>query len=378
MTHVAASRSRLGMVGRSVALIGEAWRIAWSQPVPTLITGAIVAGTCAVILSTTGQTVQAEQQVLAQIDAAGTRSIVIQDTQGTAGITPAAVDRIARLSGVEWVIGLGPAFDVRPAAVPGGRPAAVRRLYGTLPTVVVTSHWDQTPGTLVVGRDAQHHLALQHPVGGVAADPGDTYAIVGWLRADEPLAFLNRSLLAPPDPDPDAEVRTIHLAAATPQAVAAVADASLAVLNPQDPASVGVQTSENLAQIRAAVQGQLGRYGRSLVTLVLGAGLTLTALTLYSSITARRRDFGRRRALGASRPHIVAIVTLQVLTTALPAAAIGTIATVIIILQTTGQAPTTAFTIAIPTLATLTATAAAIPPALVAAYRDPVSILRIP
>jgi putative ABC transport system permease protein len=242
----------------------------------------------------------------------------------------------------------------------------------------VTSDWDQTPGTLLVGRDAQHHLALQHPVGGVAADTGDTYAVVGWLRADEPLAFLNRSLLAPPDPDADAEVRTIHLAAVTPQAVAAVADASLAVLDPQDPTAVGVQTSENLAQIRAAVQGQLGRYGRSVVTLVLAAGLGLTALTLYSSITARRRDFGRRRALGASRPHIVALVTLQVLTTAVPAAAIGTIATVIIIHQTTGQAPATAFTVAIPTLAALTATAAAIPPALVAAYRDPVRILRIP
>jgi putative ABC transport system permease protein len=378
MTHVEPSRSRLGMVGQSVALIGEAWRIAWSQPVPTLITGAIVAGTCAVILATTGQTVQAEQQVLAQIDAAGTRSIVIQDTQGSAGITAAAVDRIARLSGVEWVIGLGPAFDVRPAAVPGGRPAAVRRLYGTLPAVVLTSHWDQAPGTLLVGRDAQDHLVLQHPVGGVTADAGDAYAIVGWLRADEPLAFLNRSLLAPPDPDPGAEVRTIHLAAVTPQAVAAVADASLAVLNPQDPTSVGVQTSENLAQIRAAVQGQLGRYGRSLVTLVLAAGLSLTALTLYSSITARRRDFGRRRALGASRPHIVALVTLQTFTTAVLAAAIGTIATVIIILQTTGQAPDAAFTVAIPTLAALTATAAAIPPALVAAYRDPVRILRIP
>lgn len=374
MTHVAPSRSRLGAVGRSVALISEAWRIAWSQPVPTLITGAIVAGTCAVILSTTGQTVQAEQQVLAQIDAAGTRSIVIQDTQGSAGITAAAVDRIARLSGVEWVIGLGPAFDVRAAAVPGGRRAAVRRLYGTLPTVVDTSRWDQNPGTLVVGRDAQDHLGLQHPVGGVTADTGDTYAVVGWLRADEPLTFLNRSLLAPSDPDPDAEVSTIHLAAVTPQAVAAVADAALAVLNPQDPSSVGIETSENLAQIRAAVQGQLGRYGRSVVTLVLAAGLTLTALTLYSSITARRRDFGRRRALGASRPHIVALVTLQVLTTAIPAAAVGTVATIIITRQTAALA----FTVAIPTLAILSATAAAIPPALVAAYRDPVRILRIP
>lgn len=366
-------------VGRALGFVAEAWRIAWSQPVSTLVTGAIVAGTCAVILSTTGQTVQAERRVLAQIDAAGTRSVVISDTQGTAGFTAAAVNRISRVSGVEWVIGLGPAFDVRSAAVAGGRPAAARRVYGALPDIVETGNWHQTPGTLLVGPDAQSVLVLQHPAAGVAATTtGDAYAIVGGHRAGEPLAFLNRSLLAPPDPDPAAEVRAIHLLVATPEAVAPVTAAALAVLDPRDPTSVGVETSQTLAEIRAAVQGQLGRFGRNLVTLVLSAGLALTALTLYGTVTTRRRDFGRRRALGASRAHIVALVTLQTLTTALPSAAVGTLVTLVVIYRVTGQPPDPAFSIAIPTLATLTATAAAIPPALVAAYRDPVRILRIP
>jgi putative ABC transport system permease protein len=85
--------------------------------VASTITVIIVAAVCGVILSTTGQTIQAEQAVLARIDDAGTRSIVVSDTEGRAQITPDAVTRIAGLSGVEWVIGLGPATRRRGPAL---------------------------------------------------------------------------------------------------------------------------------------------------------------------------------------------------------------------------------------------------------------------
>ncbi len=96
--------------------------MASSQPVSSVVTGLIVGAVCGVILSTTGQTVQAEQQVLSRIDEAGTRSVTITDTNGAAGIRPDAVSRISRISGVEWVIGLGPAQDVRAAGIPAGNP----------------------------------------------------------------------------------------------------------------------------------------------------------------------------------------------------------------------------------------------------------------
>src|SRR5665811_1734410 len=89
-----------------IALIGEAFRVSVSQPVASTMIGLIVAVVCGVILSTTGQTVQAEEQVLARIDDAGTSSIVITDEQGTAEMSATAVERIAGLSHVEWVLGL--------------------------------------------------------------------------------------------------------------------------------------------------------------------------------------------------------------------------------------------------------------------------------
>jgi len=353
--------------------------MAVARPVSSVITGLIVAGVCGVILSTTGQSVQAERQVLGRIDEAGTRSVVVTDTKGSAGIRPAAVDRISRLSGVEWVVGFGPATDVHAAGIPGGNPAAVRAVYGTLPPEVVTSGWDMTVGTVLVGPDAQTTLGLDIPAGGVATRDGTDYAVVGWFEAADPLGFLNRSLLATPDPDAvDPVLRTIQVLVDRPEDVAPVADAIYGLLDAQDPTSVGIQTSETLAQIRQAVQGELGRYSRRLVTLILAVGLVLVGLNVYGSITTARRDYGRRRALGASRPDIITLVTIQTLTIGLAGAIVGSLVGGTIIWRLTATAPDAGFTVAVAVLAVLAAGIAAIPPAMVAAWRDPVSILRVP
>ncbi len=357
-------------------LAGEAVRSAGAQPVSSVVTGLIVAGVCAAILSTTGQTVQAEQQVLSRIDAAGTRSIVISDTQGSAGMTADAIERIGRLSGVEWVIGLGPATDVRAAGNPGGNPAAIRIVHGALPAQVTTTGLPIEPGKALVGPDAQTTLGLELPIGGATSEDGGV-AIVGSFRADDPLDFLNRSLITGPGPD-DTNLRSIHILVATPDQVAQVTDAAVGLIAAQDPTSVGVETSETLAQIRAAVQGELGRYGRQLITLVLAAGLILTGLNVYGTVTNRRRDFGRRRALGASRSTIVTLIATQTALVAATGAIIGSAVTAAIVQRLTSNPPDLRFTSAIIILATIIATLAAIPPALVAAYRDPVRVLRVP
>jgi putative ABC transport system permease protein len=204
-------------------------------------------------------------------------------------------------------------------------------------------------------------------------------AVVGWFDASDPLSFLDRSLLEAADPaDPDPVLRSIHVLADRPEQVAAVAEAVMAVLDPLDPASVGVETSEALAQIRAAVQGELGTFGRRLVLMVLGAGLVLVGLNMYGTVTTRRRDFGRRRALGASRGAIVALVTFQTAITGIVGAAAGTLIGGGVVWRLTGDPPDLQFAFAVATLAVLATIAAALPPAAVAANRDPVKILRVP
>lgn len=366
-------------MSRPGQLLVEAGRMASSQPVTSAVTGLIVGAVCGVILSTTGQTVQAEQQVLSRIDEAGTRSVTITDTNGAAGIHPDAVDRISRMSGVEWVIGLGPAQDARAAGIPAGNPAAVRAIYGDLPDVITSDQWGHDPGTVLVGPDAQLTLGLSVPAGGVTTGDGADLAVVGGFTAGDPLGFLNRSALMAADPaELKPVVRSIHILTTAPEAVSKVAQASMAMLDADDTTSIGVQTSETLVRIRAAVQGELGEYGRQLVSLVLAVGLTLVALNLYGSVTVRRRDFGRRRALGASRATIIILIATQTVFVAFLGASLGTLIGSGLVWRWTDTPPDLPFSIAIATLAILAAAFAAIPPAVIAAYRDPVRVLRVP
>lgn len=363
---------------RPLALPGEAARVARSQPVGSLLTLLIVATVCGVILTTTGRTVQAESQVLARIDEAGTRSITLVDTQGDARIHPDSIARIAALSGVEWVIGLGFATDITNQAIPGGTPTPLRTIHGHLPPIFDLDAGDWTTGTVVVGPLAQASLGLEHPVGGVDAAT-TAMAVVGRFTAGEPLEFLARTALTPPDPtDPDPRIRSVHILVTEPRNVGTIADAARSVLAADAPGAVSIETSEAFAQIRAAVAGELGRFGRDLVTLILAVGLVLVGLTVYGTITTRRRDFGRRRALGASRSDIVALVTLHTGLVATLGAVVGSAVGTWLVVTWTGAPPDWPFTTAVATIAILVALVAALPPALVAATRDPVRILRVP
>jgi len=358
-------------------LVAEAVRMARAAPLTTAVTALIVAAAVGVIVSTTGQTVAIERDVLGRIDQAGTRTIVIEDTSGSSGIPPGAVARISGLSGVEWAVGFGIASDVRVAGLDGAAPVPIRGLFGAVPPLVVTSPWSAAPGTALAGIEALRALGLATAAGSVQPVAGNALplGVVGWLDAAPPLDFLDRALLTPADPD-EIVVRIIVLARSADE-VAALATAVRGVLDAADPSGVSVQTSAALVEVRHAVRGELGSWGRNLVSLVLGAGLVLTGLNVFGAVTTRRRDFGRRRALGASRADIVALVTVQTLVTAVIGAVIGAVAGSVVVAGVLGIAPEPEFGVAVGVLAILATAVAAVPPALVAAYRDPVRILRV-
>ncbi len=369
------SDTRMG----TFSVISEAWRVAVSTPVASAMLLVVVAAVVGLILATTGQTVRAEQDVLARIDEAGTRLIVASDTDGNAGIPPDAVTRVGALSQVEWVFGVGFARDGRNSAIgEGGMPAAVRTMWGVLPDVIDVNGRQLEPDEALAGTIAADTLGLALPVGGI--DTGDTQiAVVGGFTARDPLQGLNTSLLAAPTPDTtDEQVRTIYVLAATPDDVAALADTVPTVLGADDPFAVSLETSETLADVRAAVAGELGRFSRSLIAAVLAAGLVLITLIVYASVTARRQDFGRRRALGARRGTITGLVLAQTVLVTAVGVAIGTGIGAALTIRWTTEPPDTEFIAAIAVLALLATGIAATPPALVAAWRDPVHVLRVP
>jgi len=362
------------------ALVSEAVRIAASLRVVTSMTLAIVATCSLLVVGAIGQTVRAEQDVLGRIDEAGTRTIVVTDERGVAGLTGDTVRQIGRLSEVEWVVGLGFALDGRNVALPyaDATPVSVRTVWGELPPEISIVGRRPRAGEAIVGPNAAASLGLAQGAGAVEVGQR-TIPVVAGFQACDALADHNPSVLVMPvESDTSASVRSIRVLARFPGAVAPLAAAILDVLGPDSAGKVSLQTSSALADVRSAVGGELGQYSRRLVLAAFGAGLVLVALVTYAAITQRRQDFGRRRALGATRTDIVAMVAIQSALTGGLGAGVGLALGSLIVLRMTGGPPDAAFLGAVMVLATYASVLAAIPPALAAALRDPVRVLRVP
>jgi putative ABC transport system permease protein len=359
-------------------LVSEAARIAVSSPVTSGVVLLIVAGVCGIILATTGQTVRAEDDVLARIDEAGTRLIVAIDDHGNAGVHTEAVQRVAGLSGIEWVIGLGFAQDGRSSQLgQAGTPTPVRSIWGDVPSIIDVNGRLPLTGEGIVGTDGARALGLSLGVGGVDLDDMQI-AIVGSFEAKDPLQGLNHGVLTRADTNESVTLRSIYILVQEPEDVEAMTAAVATVLGADDPTAVRFQTSATLAEVRAAVAGELGRYGRVLILGALASGLLLITIVIYGSVTLRRQDFGRRRALGAHRSSIVGLVATQYAVVATIGLTIGITVGTLLVDRWTGAPPNPRFVIAVALLTLITTLAASLPPALVAAYRDPVRALRVP
>ena len=160
--------------------------------------------------------------------------------------------------------------------------------------------------------------------------------------------------------------------------VADVAHALTASVQSEDPKKVTIERPQGLNELRAAVAGELRKGAQELLVLVLGVGLALVSITMYGAIAARKRDFGRRRALGASRSSIVVLVLIQAGVAGAIGAITGCAAGLVLMAQTSGLTPGIGFLFGVVGLALVTAAIGALPPALSAALADPVRIVRVP
>jgi len=207
---------------------------------------------------------------------------------------------------------------------------------------------------------------------------GRELAVVGTFETDTPLRFLQQRMLRSPGPSPSTEeVQAVYFGVEDASNIPSVVAGALMALAPDRSTSITVETAEALVAVRAAVRGELEVFSRQLVTLVLGIGLVLVALNLYGTVTSHRRDFGRRRALGASRSLVVGLVVFQTVLVATIGVFVGMAVGAGLIWRWTGSVMSLDFALAIGALAILTAVLGTIPPALMAAFRDPVRILRV-
>lgn len=358
----------------------ESLASACAQPVASLISIVIVAGMCATVLLTTGRTVGAEQAVVGSIDSAGTRSIVVRADPG-AGLTVSVLDRIANFEGVEWAGAFSGAVDVTNALVPDSTKVPVRLVWSSdLSNLGVPKYQAVSNDTAWASPLALSHLGMLDSSGGLVSSAGATYAVGGEIHTPDYLTMLEPLVIVPQtrSSETDQTMNVLVVIASRSDLVVPVSQAVQSVLALDDPTKVNVTTSEALASLRALIQGQLGSFGRNLVIVIFALTAVLVAAILYGLVMLRRKDFGRRRALGASRRLIVALLLVQMATLSIVGAVVGTSVAIISLCITDDPLPGPAFLLALAMLAVAVSTLAALIPALVASRRDPLKELRVP
>lgn len=360
-------------------LAREAWSATLAAKTSAIVTLLIAAAVCTAALLTAGRSAATEAAIAAHIDDAGTRIITISDGTGNAGLASDAVPRIAAVSGVDFAVGVGAPFDVHTAAAGvGATPVGARIVYGPPPSQLHlrSGRWPGR-GEATVTVTAAAQLGLTAAAGHLTAQEGQ-FDVVGTYTDTGAFADLGVDVLLGPDTTSPQPLTTIYLLAHDAADVSRVAAAVANVAGATHPEQIHIGTSNTLVSLQQVISGEFGRFSRQLALLVVGAGILLIAATLYGSVAARRRDFGRRRALGANRSTLITLVLAQAAIPAIAGSLLGAAAGTVTDRALTKTWPPTTFTIAVAVLVVLAAVTAALPAALTASLRDPVRTLRVP
>lgn len=353
-----------------------------TQRVFSAVTVLVVAGSAVAILLTSGRSAAAEAAVLSTIDAQGTRTIAIQAKSEHPDFTSAIVDKIARIPEVEAVVGFGPVRDATAAAVPDGVKAGLRSAYGRLNGQSLWQPARSEVGAQVwASRASSETLGLPPGAGSIRVVEGPEYQVTTELDVPDFLAVYEPLMLIPADraaAEQPIALSSIVVLARDSGSVALLTDLIQPLMADLPPDTVTVRTSEEMAALRAAVGGELTRQGRTILLGVVAAATAATLANVTGFALLRRKDLGRRRALGATRSMIVSLVIGQVSFTAVLAAGAGAVAALGWLALEGSPLPSSSYVGAVATALPLTATVAAALPAAVAARRDPIRELRVP
>lgn len=356
-------------------LVAESVRVAGSTPVASTLVALLALLAPLVTLTTVGFSIEGQAAILRRLDEVGSRIVTVVSATGEGVVPLEAVDRIGRLDGVAWVVGLGPVFDVRPR-VPVGEPTPVRAYRGLRAPISLNrlGQGEEPPGTAYVSPTSARRLGVAGAYG--ALDPGDL-RVVGWFRAGDPLAALDAFVLVPAS-DPALRLERVIVAAEDVGWIEGIVAALPALLGTDAAGRVTIEESEDLREARAAVRDEVVSRDRVLVVAILAVATALGAVVVLATTLGARRDFGRRRALGATRGQLVMLVVLATLWPTLIGVLGGTVVGSIYLGSRLGRVPDAAFPVAVAILAGLCLVAGSVGPAVAAATRDPVRVLRIP
>ena len=357
--------------------IREAARNAAAHRATTIILTLVALAMTAVTFLTAGRSAATEADILRSVDETGPRLITVTIEEPSPGIDHAGRLRLARIDGLEWILALGPAQDIRSAATGQRVGVASRALLTALPPEVTIDLGRPTrSGEALVGPQPQAALAMVEPAGAIV-DGHTVRSVVGRFTSSGVIADLERLGLVHPE-SPELEHATlVYLVARDAEHVEGIVRQTRALAGvPAD--QIAVATADELVLLGQVLSGQVGALSRQLALGAIAVGLILVTLTMTLAVGTRRRDFGRRRALGATRSGIVALTVLEAAIPVLAGVLLGAAAGLAAVALWIGTIPPIGFIIGGTGLIAITGVAAAIPAAANAAWQDPLAILRVP
>ena len=365
---------------RPLLLVRDGLRTAWASRVPSALVAFVAAVMCAATLMTVGRTAAAEEQVLARLEWGGSRMLVVTDAKDSGLITPAVRAAAGGLDGAQAVLGMARAVDVTAGPLsPGGPAAPLWRVQGELSDAVelTSGRLPASDREALVLPGGAATLSLEGPAGWVAetAPDGAHYSVVGTAVPREGFESTGAGLVAPAPPD--ASSATLHVLAAHAARAPGLQGTVLDIVRPASPDEVRVTSPATLAQLQSQVAGDLGAFGRVLLWGVLGGGALLVGVVVLADVLVKRRDVGRRRALGATRSDVVGLILVRTVAPVVVGAALG-VAVGVLATAPLGAVPPPDFLAGTAVLVLLAGALASVPPALFAATRDPVRVLRTP
>ncbi|QNE46130.1 FtsX-like permease family protein [Glaciihabitans sp. INWT7] len=370
----------MSLYRRSIAIVYEALLVVRSQAAMSFVTIVIIAAMCSTILLTAGKAAGAENAVIGTLDSAGTKTILVRADPG-AGISPRVLGDIARLEGIDWFGAVGPANDASNVSIRGGTKVPTRLAWGDDWQRLLPRGSLALPGSAFASSEALTQLGMSEKTGGVETETGSSFSVVNsvavpsFLKFLEPLAFVPRDLN---NVESGQEISVLVVVASRPGSVGAVESAIRPLIEGAAPAKIHISTSAGLAALRNIVQSQLGGFGRNLVSAVLVITGFLVAIVQYGFVMLRRKDFGRRRALGATRSLIVLLLLIQTALLSSVGIIVGSSFAISALVATKDPLPTFDFIAAIGILALATGIIGSLAPAFIAARRDPLKELRVP
>lgn len=356
---------------RAGQLAAEAVKMGLSHLGPAILAMVVVAAMTAALLLTNGRVAGAQRDLLQSFDRAGGRVITVQPGESNP-LNSRLIGRLKLLDDVEWAGAFGIAEDLHNRAVPGGEAVPVRR-FATTDFGRVGINWpNAVPDATFASSTALQTVGMNNNTGGLVGEAGASASVVGelvtpgFLRSMEPLA------LQPSQEGFDCSVIVIVASDM------AVVDALAATLAGLFGTEVRVSTSSDLIAMRQQVQTQLGVLGNGLVLGALIASTILVSAIQLVLVLVNRKDYGRRRALGARRSLIMQLVATKSAIEGAVGSLAGVLVASAVMLASGNPLPDFWFQLSVVMLATSTSLLGALFPAWFASRRDPLVELRVP